>query len=292
MIELYSNEPNLLRYEFIVHGVSVMAENVLITVTPHNASDTLDTPIQVFNSSSEMGFVEYVVPTSTIKDFRFAKINISYDLEDYGTITDAFSAEVVKRYIGFTEINVVLGPAKALSWEEFVEVEKNVRYTINSYCGQSFNSWKDSITLSSHRGRIDLPYRLAEPETVTGVYGLNTLSDHLSGYRVVDSGFSLINEDQVKTISMFRGVPKNVQYVVAGTWGYLSVPSEVRAAAIELIKDNLCPDKNYRRKYIDNMRNENFRIQLRDEAFTTDTTGNAFVDDILRPFKRINIGVV
>lgn len=285
MIELYSNEPNKLVYHFMVEDEPVVAQDLDITIATSNDRVTFGVPEIITTGDEPAGETEFIVPNTILTDFRWAKIVVRYSLPDYGDFNEEFVVPIVKRYIKFNEVNNVLGD-DPLSWAEFVEVERNVRYRIDAYCKQSFNSWFGVQTVNSIDGVVSLPMHL---DTLTSV-AHNGLA--LTGFTLSEAGFDLFNESKIRTVTLFANRPSKKMMDILGVWGYSSVPSAVRSAAIELVKSELCDDKVYRDKYIDNIRNENIRIQFRDEAYSGDTTGNAFADDILAPYRVFNIGVV
>lgn len=285
MIELYSNEPNRLVYHFMVEDEPVVAQDLDITIATSNDKVSFGVPEIITTGGEPAGETEFIVPNTILNDFRWAKIVVKYSLVDYGDFNEEFVVPIVKRYVRFNEINNILGE-DALSWAEFVEVERNVRYRIDSYCHQSFNSWFGVQTVTSIDGVVSLPIHL---DTLTSVAHKGLI---LTGFTLSEAGFDLFNETKLRTVSLFSNRASKKTMEIAGLWGYSSVPSQVRSAAIELIKSELCDDKVYRDKYIDNIRNENIRIQFRDEAYSGETTGNAFVDDILNPYRVFHIGVV
>lgn len=292
MIELYSNEPNPLRHEFMVKDEPQSVDNVKITLATGNNNASWDLPVTLFTGSEVMGYQEYIVPNSYLIGKRLAKISIEYVLEEFGLITDEILAPIVKRYVTFSDVKSFL---PNLSWSDFVEIERNARFTIDAFCSQRFNSWRGTRIVRSHNGRIDLPQHLDVLESLNMGYGsfsyLNS-TDPFGGFVLQEPGFSLINQDLIRSPSIFVNQYKSYNYNVTGVWGYTSVPLAVRSAAIELIKGAQCADEIYRKKYVDNIRNENVRIQFRDELYTTDTTGNAVVDDLLGPYKIFYVGVV
>ena len=297
MIELYSNQPNVLKYYFSVEGVPTTAEDVTITVSTSNDRTSFGLPTVIKDNTIEMGEVEYTIPTSVISNHQYARIDISYRLEDHGMMSEELLLPVVKRYVTFEEAKKALSDEELdseLTWDEFVELERLVRQIIDSYCMQSFNSWRGTRTVYAMGGRISLPQHLDALEELTVVNSpyLATTLNPFHGFALTDPGMSLVNEDQIQTVSMFRGTPRRITYRISGLWGYTSIPGAIRQAAIILMKDQLCPDKMYRERFIDNFRNENIRLEMRDEAFSGDTTGNAVVDDILSPYKSLYIEAV
>lgn len=285
--ELYSNEPNLIVYPITVMGVSAAADSFTAVLKVANEEDELESVAGVPLSPDErdVGEWEIKVNNALLAGKRFAQIEIEYVIDDYGTVNDKLLFQVTKRLIRY-------GDAKAavdfdLSWEVFNATEKDVRFAIESYCAQKFDSWTGTRLVKTTGSEIGLPQHL---EAMSNVYGgrvapvlARTYAQTISeGYYVSENGYSILNVKPLKV-----GF-----YLVTGTWGFTSVPSAVSQAAWALFKSKLCDDVEYRNRYIANIRNENIRIEFRDEAYSGDTTGNAHADDILLPYKIFVIGVV
>lgn len=281
MTELFVNEANKLRYYVSVDGQPEVAEDFTATLrvgNEHGVWIGLSVPLTVEGDQEEYTFI---VPNALIDTYRFAEITISYVLDDYGTVRDTLSYDIVKRYVRFPEINNILGEGNEIDWEEFKLVEQDIRYLINHYCGQAFYSWTGTALIRINDQSVELPEHMDRLTTVTN----NTLlpADPLHpGWYLSAGGYSL-NRDAYRTV--------DGDYHVTGVWGWTAVPAEVRKAAILLFKDRLCSDRVYREHYINKLRNENFAIEYSDDAFA-DTTGNLLVDHILASYKIFSIGVI
>jgi len=285
--ELYSNEPNKIVYPVTVQGVDAAVNTFTAILRVSNEEDMLDagTPITLVADERDVGTWEMIVDNDDINGFKYAKVYITYNLDDHGDVRDTLFFDITKRYLRYADAKQMVD--FDLSWEVFDTVEKDVRYAIESYCVQKFDCWYGTRIVRTTGKHIDLPQHLESMTSVTpGRLPLpleKTYADTVAeGYYVSEAGYSILN-------------PKDLRpgfFIVKGQWGFTSVPGPVTQAAWSLFKSKMCDDVEYRNRYIDNIRNENIRIQFRDEAYSGDTTGNAFADDILQPYKLFVIGVV
>lgn len=295
MSELYSNELNTLFYTVTNRGLDTALDTFVAEIRVGNHKNDMGLYVELESDEESVGHYKYIVPNTLINGYRYAEVRITYTVEDHGMITDNLFFEITKRYISFSDINFVLGEEYELTWEQYDLAEKDVRMVIDSYCLQRFDHWVGSLTVRSTSGFIQMPKHLDKLDSVVFAdqagwddpIPLSTANK----YELTDAGYAIINDDLFKTIGLFDRRARTRKYIVTGTWGFTSVPTAVSQAAIALFKANLCDDKEYRNRYIDNLRNENIRIQYRDEAFSGDTTGNAFADDILAPYKILAIGL-
>lgn len=86
------------------------------------------------------------------------------------------------------------------------------------------------------------------------------------------------------------GFRENSPYYVTGIWGYESVPSDVKEATLILIEDALCPDSEYRDRYVDNYKAADWRVEYSDRAFRG--TGSVMADQLLEPYRRWSMTVI
>lgn len=296
MSELYSNEPNKLRYTVTNQGQEAAPNSFVASIRVGNSRNDMGDYVALTSDEENVGEYEYIVPNTLLNGYRYAEVKIVYDLEGHGLITDKIVFDIAKRYIGYADIKKILGEDFDLEYWLYDLTEKDVRLAIDSYCLQSFNSWEGERRVRATSGYLQLPQHLDSLDTVriyTSPYDLTyqqpvPIKDQ---FHPTDAGNAVINVDLFDSIYYKDRRVKTEYYSVSGVWGYTSVPVAVQQAAIAMFRANLCDDKEYRNRYIDNLRNENMRIQLRDEAFSGDTTGNAFADDILAPYKILPIGI-
>lgn len=295
MTEIYSSEPNLLKVRTEIQGKPTTPAQDAISgwVKATNDKKEYTDPKPLVFNQLDNGEYEYIIKQNDIKGYKFVEVDIKYTLDDYGDFETHDSYEVVRRLINFSELNDVLGEF-AIDYTTFDYVEKSVRKIIETFCGQSFNFWEGSRTIIGQEGHLQLPQhldRLDMVSTYSSVFGDADLVLESPGYELTDQGFGIWNESKSKTITFFHAEPRKTNYQVAGLWGYASVPTAVRQAAIELIKGYLCDDIEYRRRFIDNIRSGDVRIEFADAAYQG-STGNPIADSLLGPYVRFVYGAV
>lgn len=82
----------------------------------------------------------------------------------------------------------------------------------------------------------------------------------------------------------------NTIYYINGSWGYYSVPENIRMAAKLLYDDFQCKDAQYRNKYLESMRSGDWRIEFKTMAYHG--TGNLVADQLLEPYKKESMFIV
>lgn len=295
MTEIYSSEPNLKRFTSEIQGrpTEPVADSLVGIVRATNDKHTFTDPTSITFRPLDIGEYEYAISNNHIAGYKFAEVEIKYSLPDYGDFTDRDMFDVVRRLINFSELNRVLGEYE-IDYPTFSEVETNVRMIIESHTGQSFNYWRGSQKVPGHGSDIYLPQHLDILDSVSRFSSILTNADLVlaaPGFELSGSGFVVSNRDVIETASYFHSSPRDTDYEITGLWGYQSVPMKVRQAAIELIRGNLCEDMEYRRRYIDNVRSGDVRIQFNPSAYI-DSTGNPIADELLSEYVRLQYGAV
>jgi hypothetical protein len=92
------------------------------------------------------------------------------------------------------------------------------------------------------------------------------------------------SSDLLDTKFVYRGFPKTFDYKILISYGYTSIPSDVRKAVELLIDDISCGRLDYYQRYITGYNTEQFRIQIDKSSFSG--TGNLIVDKILSNYAR------
>lgn len=291
--ELYSNEPNTLVYP-IASDIAVTDFEATLRVGNDKANLSVSVALTVDEDPDDQFNV--IVSNDVLAGYRYARIDIEYKLGAHGTIHDQIEYRITKRYLRFADMRALLTGEYELTEQEFDFIERNIRYEIDAYCNQHFDGWYGTRSIKSLPGYIGLPEHMEYVEYVT--LGSNPIlnnypSTNQRGFKLTDHGFAIINEERVRVTDLYgERHGRKAYYTIRGQWGYSSVPATVQQAAAVLFKSNMCDDIEYRNKYIKSIRNENIRIELRDEAFDGHTTGNAFADDILLPYVVIAIGAI
>jgi hypothetical protein len=190
---------------------------------------------------------------------------------------------------------------------ELRQVERAVRTAINAHTGQSFSNKVETKRVRGNDSNIlPLPERLLEFTGIGGNFFGNT-----SGLEVTGGGWYLttggdlglpfipsirqdawdINSGSHLELPVPIRLPhwvrrstgntfyRNYHYEISGTWGWKSVPAEVREAAKLLVNDYACGDSIYRDRFLTSMTAADWRIQFNNRAFNG--TGNARADQLL-----------
>lgn len=293
MRELFSSEPNLIKFITAVQGrPHTPEEKPTATLLTGNTRGNLSVSQPLTVNGVDNGEWEIPIPQTELAGKRFAAVKTDYTLIDYGVISDTRIYEVCRRLVNFEELNDSLGEEFAIDYNTFTFVESDVRKIIESYCNQEFNSWTGTLVIEGYDGHIIMPERIEKILSVrVGTTLSSTYQSEVKGYLVGEEGMSIYNPERDKTISFFHGKANPVNYTVEGVWGYGSVPAGVHQAALELARGFLCDDIEYRRRYIDNIRNGDMRIQFAEGAYG-DTTGNPIADQMLRPYRAVLMGAV
>lgn len=291
--ELYSNEPNTLVYPI---ASTITPTDFKATIRVGNDKSNLSLPVELTVEESPPFTFKAIVSNDTLLQNRYARIDIEYKLGGHGTVRDHIEYRITNRYLRFADMRALLTGEFELEEDLFDRVERDVRYQIDAYCNQHFDGWYGTQKIKSIPGYIGLPEHMEYIEYVA--LGSNPIAPNYPqstqhGFKLTDHGFAIINEERVRVTDLYgERHGRKAYYTIRGQWGYSSVPPVVQQAAVALFQSKMCDDVEYRNKYIKSIRNENIRIELRDEAFDGHTTGNAFVDDILLPYVAIAIGAI
>lgn len=293
MRELYSSEPNIVKFTTSVQGRPTRPQ-ARPNAELHVGSE-IDKLVKVHDlnvDEVDNGEYEISIPQRFLVDQRVGQVRFSYDLQDFGPFFTNRTYDITRRLIDFEELNDVLGERFAIDYNQFTFVETDVRKIIESYCNQSFNCWKGIRVVEGQGGHILLPEPLEHLETVhvgSSVVPGYTRSE--PGFVITDEGHSIYNADRADTVTFFHGKEAAVDYLIDGTWGYSSIPSGVHQAALELAKGFLCDDIEYRRRYIKTISAGDTRIEFHNNAYNG-STGNPIADAMLDPFRVFLIGAV
>ncbi len=197
-----------------------------------------------------------------------------------------------------------------LSYNDFRKVEQLVRQIITAHCGQTFGKFigtlpaegngLDGLMLSrkilsvtdvswfqSGQNVINVydpqqwvpDYQFGDPDFVSfGTAGAWEISGE--GWVVRRNSYY---RHQDPTVPKGHTFSRNVTYQIAGVYGWDSVPGAVQKAASLLIEDYICPDSNYRNKYLDSIKFDQHRLDYHQKAWAG--TGNVMADQLLREFR-------
>lgn len=257
-------------------------------------------------TNDAVGKYSYVLSPPVTNDTGFYVARWHYDVQGVA-YSPATSFTVSVPYVtleDFTNYPSLADKSNEVLWE----MERIVRYVIDSFCGQTFQYKLDrSLTVHGKDSNwLVLPERLWNLDSVkVGVDYVDTAD--IEGhditelvYRDLDDfwrirrrnyySFNEIKRDVEGEFRRMRYFGENKIYVVTGDWGWEYVPGEVNQAARLLVDYYFCKDATYRDKWIDNIRSADWRIEY--DRTGSETTGSANADMMLANFKNPGMVVI
>lgn len=222
----------------------------------------------------------------TVEWVEFGVPRLYRDRQFVQIITPILDLKEISRVSGWTED------------QDLRDLERRVRYAIQSYTGQNFGAFRANMDLIGNGDS-----RLPLPAPLLGVYSANFRIENISirndGWVLqapTSAGLavgprSLSDNDT----AYYTGAPIVINprdakfrhgepYSIFGLWGYHDVPNDVRQAARLLAVDYACDESLWRDRYIDSVRAGNWRFEVSERTF--DGTGNVLADQILHPYRQ------
>lgn len=286
MIEIYSNEINAIDFQVSVKGQPEQ---------PDNFSVTTDEGIVPVVNNIDIGKYEIIFNQSDIIGNKSIHINYDYELSPYGTWSEKVEYPVKSRLVSFDELNNFIKPHEPFSYEDYSKLEMFARNIIESFCGQTFDYWRGIKDVISSEETIILDTHIEK------LHSINIKSQYISqisylddqdAYEIHSSGYMIYNPYKIDVINfLHKKSSKRIVHSIDGDWGWYQVPSAVKQAAFEIIQAFDCADITYRRKFIDNIRSADTRIEFADGAYG-ETTGNPIADQLLEPYRLYHMGVL
>lgn len=189
------------------------------------------------------------------------------------------------------------------------ESESVVRRVIEVYTGQHFGKVTEIKDVNGSGGtELRLPAPLLSFTSVSDDhfnYEVSSFDTRGNGWFLTSapgSYWTIKNSPPEEVLDAFNGViyaPGTIKrrdfeymntYSIAGVWGYEQVPWDVVQAARMLISDYACQDASYRDRYLESIKSADWRLQFRQAAY--DGTGNLKADQLLEPYRLVNIGII
>lgn len=208
--------------------------------------------------------------------------------------------EIVTPYVSVAEIRDSLNLPADITDEKLVKTERVVRKIINKFVGSGFGKYyATKSVLGKGDEQLALPERLVSIDTVTGPYLNPTLNfyelrgdgRYIAATSVYPEGdwvfTNVIAAPDWDARHMWK---ENVRYSISGVWGWEDVPTEVTEAALILIEQQLCPDSEYRNRYIEDVNYADSRLSFNGRAYNG--TGNVIADQLLSDFIRLPFTVI
>lgn len=300
-MEIYRNE-----LANIDLKVPVTAINGTFEVTAYEG-DTLLYTFPTVNAIT--GGYRVTLPFSLVQVDKSIDIRWKFDYSE-ASVTKTYqyltNVDVVTPYVTLDELKSSIPESAQFSDEELKRLERRIRGVVDNYTGQSFGRYvgtREVIGAGDHELRTQ--DRLVYLDNITGaniVYsedgiaspGLYTVRG--DGWYV---GFStpIPNGDYVfenvirDPDSVYsRGFRDNVVYTVTGIWGWEDVPAAVKEATLILCEDELCPQSEYRDRYLKSISGDGWRYEFNPNAYYG--TGSVMADQLLDPFRRSTMTVI
>ena len=237
------------------------------------------------NTSAAPALVPYAV-TNSDGPFRvkwtFAIGATTYIREEeHDVVTPLFTANELKAFNSNFE---------TLTDPKVVELEALVRKIIESATGQRFGYRKGTATIYG-----------------TGNASLRSTERIISadGFRITGNGFTLKslgyawNGDTIGVAGPIydpRYGPRNdrfstdAPYVINGEFGWLSVPNDIKQAALLLAEEFSCKEAAWRDRYLIAISAADWRFQFDPRAFAG--TGSVTVDKLLEPYAVVSMAII
>lgn len=306
-MEVYRNTQANATLEVPSSAISTLATASNKIVAIENGREVYEFPVIITTAT---GFSVDLPWNLVTHDRNFTvNWNFSYSLNGIPSIyQDRTYVEVVTPLLSLTEVSNIAGNILPT---EAADLERRVRYVIQSYTGQNFGRFFGTMRVSGNGGsKLQLPAPLLEFSSLSydGVlrsnHGVSLNSDGWSlsaGNIYIDSikqappewmldRFDYAGKIHAPMLYGQNSFIDGVEYAVTGVWGYGDVPADVRAAARLLVSDYSCDESLYRDKYLEVISASDWRFQFNSGAYVG--TGNVQADQILDKYRRATMVVI
>jgi|SRR5882757_322336 len=308
-MEIYRNDPANIDLK-----VPVTAVNGTFEVTAYEGNTLLYT-FPTPNAIPGGGGYRVAMPFSLVQADKSIDIRWKFNYLEFSqakTYNYTTRVDVVTPYVTLDEIKeaipevLTMFDSDARMNIELVRLERRIRGIIDNFTGQSFGRYIGTReVIASGEEELKLSDRLVRLDNITGaniVYSEDGISSpglytsRGDGWYVgfsapIPTGdyvFENVIRDPDSTYK--RGFRDNVVYTVTGTWGWDDVPAEVREAALSLCEDELCPQSEYRDRYLKSISGDGWRYEFNPNAYYG--TGSVIADQLLEPFRRSTMTVI
>ena len=182
-----------------------------------------------------------------------------------------------------------------LTDDQVVRLERFVRLIIQTYTGQNFGQERGSVTVYGNGTSV-----LQSPKRIM------SLDNMWAGYKLTDNGFGvedISRRSDAYDVPNITGViyspypyskgttfVNNQQYILTGTFGWPSVPEEVKQAALILAGEFSCNEATWRDRYIKSIRAADWRFDFDGRAYNG--TGSLTADQLLDPYVMNRMAVI
>jgi len=215
------------------------------------------------------------------------------------TYTRADEHKVVTPLFSQTELVDYDQIFTSLSSAQVVRLEKFIRLIVEAYTGQTFgfysgtvNAYGDGSTVLSVDRRIISLDSPNDPTPYTN-YRITASQYGVEALRGVNPNIGTYDP---KTDTIYNpyavgaGFHNNIRYTFSGKFGWTSVPTEVKEAALILAGEFSCNEATWRDRYIKSIRAADWRFDFDGRAFTG--TGSASADLLLDKYRLVGAAVI
>lgn len=213
--------------------------------------------------------------------------------------------EVVTPYFTQEELIEYNASASTLSVSAVTRLEKLVRKVIDRYTNQNFGLKEGYVTAYGRgNGIIEVSSRVNTISTMA--YAELPLEVFPETFRPINGGFALTVTDYADpyfTIKVpaweeeqFSGVPMNrtfgqgIGYLIGGTFGWQSVPEDVKMAALMLSNTYTSDETVWAGHYVKAISAADWSLEFASGLFSG--TGDATVDSLLDKYIRNRISII
>jgi hypothetical protein len=183
---------------------------------------------------------------------------------------------------------------------KFETFESRARAVINTYCGQSFDSYlsKKVIVNGNNHNVLHLPFPISRLERVVmdeGDIGEAVIYDGIAGVKTLEKIRQPSNFNSTYYIRFKRGsggisdriteggvFKESSSYSITGDWGWPYVPEPVTQACNLLVADFMNDDGEYRKHGIVSVDMDNIRFSMKSSFY--ESTGNIEADVLLTDY--------
>jgi hypothetical protein len=207
--------------------------------------------------------------------------------EEHDVVTPLFTAAELKAFNASFE---------TLTDSKVVELESIVRKIIEGAVGQRFGYRKGTVQVYG----TDKPFLRTQQRVIS--------TEPLDGFgdlRIVNNGFGVQkagwvwNGDTVSVAGPIRDprfghrtdiFGRNLPFTIKGEFGWLSVPNDIKQAALLLAEEFSCKEAAWRDRYLIAVSASDWRFQFDPQAFAG--TGSVTVDRLLEPYTVSTMAII
>jgi hypothetical protein len=225
-------------------------------------------------------------------DFSYSVSGISYKKNVYFNVYTPYTTS--------SEFFALYPELQAANSSKFDVIERRARAIINTFCGQSFETYlnKKLVLNGNDHTNLHLPYPISRVSTIIyneGEVDQATYYDESADIKNIEKVRQPFNFNSTYYIRFKKGstginqrifdtavFKEESSYSITGDWGWAYVPDNVTQAANLIIADIMNDDSEYRRHGITSVDMDNIRFSMMSKFY--ETTGNIEADVLLTDY--------